>query len=382
VSAIPLSVLDLSPVPQGGGAREALHNTLQLAQSVEHAGYHRYWLAEHHLASGVASSAPAVLIAAVAAATSRIRVGSGAVQLAHSTPLVVAEQFGTLAHLHPGRIDLGLGRSGLRALAERIVAGKKRAAEGEPTAPETRLVDGLLIPAPPARLTIDSSRLFAHANLLGEPEGGALPDYTQSVDDILAFFRGDYHAQDGTPFRAVVAEEADLEFWVLGSSAGPSSKAAGELGLPYAANYHVAPSSVLESVQAYRETFRPSALLDRPHVMVSADVVVADDNSTSHEVALPYGQWVLSIRTGEGAQPYVTPEQAATYVWTDEERALVSDRVATQFVGSPEIVVEKLRTLQKATAADELLITTITHDHEARLRSYELLAQAWNEVDA
>jgi alkanesulfonate monooxygenase SsuD/methylene tetrahydromethanopterin reductase-like flavin-dependent oxidoreductase (luciferase family) len=380
VSAIPLSILDLSPVPRSGDASEALANTLRLAQAAEHAGYHRYWVAEHHLAAGVASGAPAVLIAAIAAITSRIRVGSGAVQLAHSTPLVVAEQFGTLAHLHPGRIDLGLGRSGLRALAERIAASKKRQAAGEPARADARLVDGLLIPAPPARFTVDPVRLSAHANLLGEPEGGALPDYAQSVDDILAFFRGDYHAQDGTPFRTVVAENADLEFWILGSSAGPSSRAAGELGLPFAGNYHVSPSTVLESVQSYREAFRPSKLLDRPYVMVSADVVVADDTGTAHELALPYAQWVLDIRTGEGAKPYATPAQAASRTWTDEERALVGDRVATQFVGTPEIVAEKLRVLQKATGADELLITTITHDFTARLRSHDLLAQAWNQA--
>lgn len=379
MSATPLSILDLSPVPQSGGAGDALAGTLRLAQVAERAGYHRYWVAEHHLVSGVASSAPAVLIAAIAAATSRIRVGSGAVQLAHSTPLVVAEQFGTLAQLHPGRIDLGLGRSGLRALAERLAARTRGPAGAEPGRPEARLVDGLLIPTPPARFAVDPARLFAHANLLGEPDEGALPDYTQAVDDTLAFFRGDYHAQDDTPFRAVVAENADLEFWILGSSAGPSSRAAGELGLPFAANYHVAPSSVLESVRAYREAFRPSKLLDRPYVMVSADVVVAEDNETAHELALPYGQWVLGIRNGTGATPYATPDQAAAHAWTDDERALVADRVATQFVGAPETVVEKLNVLRKATGADELLVTTITHDPAATSRSYELLAQAWKD---
>ena len=379
MSAIPLSILDLSPVPQGGGAGHALANTLRLARAAEHAGYHRYWVAEHHLAPGVASSAPAVLIAAIAAATSRIRVGSGAVQLAHSTPLVVAEQFGTLAHLYPGRIDLGLGRSGLRALADRIAASEQRAAGDKPGKPAAGLVDGLLIPAPPARFTVDPARLLAHANLLGEPEGGALPDYTQAVDDILAFFRGDYHAQDGTPFRAVAAENADLEFWVLGSSAGPSARAAGELGLPFTANYHVAPSTVLESIRSYRDAFRPSKLLDRPYVMVSADVVVAGDNETAHELALPYGQWVLGIRTGTGATSYSTPAEAVTHAWTDEERELVADRVATQFVGTPETVADKLDVLRKATGADELIVTTITHDVTGRLRSHELLAQAWHE---
>ncbi|GFJ87648.1 LLM class flavin-dependent oxidoreductase [Phytohabitans rumicis] len=164
--------------------------------------------------------------------------------------------------------------------------------------------------------------------------------------------------------------------WILGSSAGQSAQVAGALGLPFAANYHVSPASVLEAVEAYREAFRPG-VLDRPHVLVSADAVVAPDDETARELASPYGLWVRSIRSGQGAPPFPSPAEAAAHAWTDEERELVADRIDTQFVGAPETVAEKLRILRDATGADELLVTTITHDHADRVRSYELLAKEW-----
>jgi luciferase family oxidoreductase group 1 len=153
---------------------------------------------------------------------------------------------------------------------------------------------------------------------------------------------------------------------------------AGERGLPFAANYHVSPASVLEAVEAYREAFKPSAWLAEPYVVVSADAVVAEDEATARELASPYALWVRSIRTGAGAMRFATPAEAAAHPWTDADRELVRDRVDTQFTGTPEQVAERLRVLRRVTGADELLVTTITHDHDDRVRSYELLAEAWN----
>ena len=379
MTPIPLSVLDLSPVPSGGTVAGALGNSVDLARQVEGFGYHRYWLAEHHLASGVAASSPAVLAAIIATHTSRVRVGSGAVLLGATSPLLAAEQFGTIAHLYPGRIDLGLGRSSIGRLKQRVASAAAGDGGAPPPAPGAfRSVDGLVLPPAP-RIQLDLARLEAQARLLGMSDDAG-DDYLGQVGDILAFLRDDYRTAEGLELHAPTAGGADVQVWVLGSSAGPSSAAAGELGLPYAANYHVAPSGVLDSVAAYREAFRPSPAWSRPHVMVSADVVVAEDDSTANELATPYAVWVQSIRAGEGAMPYPSPAEAARHVWTDDERTLVADRVATQFVGSPATVVEKLRTLQRATSADELLITTITHDHADRVRSYELLAKAWADA--
>ena len=197
------------------------------------------------------------------------------------------------------------------------------------------------------------------------------------VEDILALLAGTYRAADGQEAHATPGEGAQVQVWILGSSAGQSASVAGELGLRFAANYHVSPGTILEAVKAYRAAFRPSAHLTAPHVTVSADVVVAPDDTTAAELARGYGAWVRSIRTGEGAIKFPTPDEATAYVWADADRALVADRVATQFTGSPKTVTEKLDTLQRVTGADELHITTITHDHADRVRSYELLAQEW-----
>jgi alkanesulfonate monooxygenase SsuD/methylene tetrahydromethanopterin reductase-like flavin-dependent oxidoreductase (luciferase family) len=368
---IPLSVLDLSPVPAGGTGADALRNSVDLAQTAERSGYHRFWVAEHHLTAGVASSAPAVLIALIAGATGRIRVGSGAVQLPNLPPLVVAEQFGTIAALHPGRIDLGLGRFDLRKILT------KQAGAGRPAEPPPgRVVDGLVIPRP-SFYPGDPSVYALLGELLGYDLDEPAPAYTAQIADIQAFLAGSYPGPGGRPVPVLPAEGADPEIWVLGSSPGESARAAGAAGLPFAASYHIQPSGVLDTVAAYREAFRPSEGLAEPYVMVSADVVVADDDASARELALPYGQWVLDIKSGRGAQPYVTPDEARARVWTDEEREAVRDRLETQFVGSPATVVERLRTLALVTGADELLVTTVTTEHADRLRSHELLAKHW-----
>ncbi|WP_214317827.1 LLM class flavin-dependent oxidoreductase [Nonomuraea sediminis] len=359
-----LSILDLAPIVSGGTAGDALRNTLDLARRAERFGYHRYWLAEHHLAPGVAGSAPAVLIGLVAAATSRIRVGSGAVQLGHQTPLSVVEQFGLIDALHPGRVDLGIGRSGQR----RAELAKNAAFERK----EAKVVGGLLIPPPfDWSLLAKHPHLAHHATLLQQP-GARTPDFADQIDDVLAFLYGTHQA------HAIPGEHAEVEVWILGSSGGQSAQVAGERGLPFAANYHVSPSSVLEAVGAYREAFKPSDRLAEPYVIVSADAVVAETEARARELARGYGLWVRSIRTGAGAMPYPTAAEADAHVWTDADRELVRDRIDTQFVGSPEQVAERLRVLRRVTGADELLITTITHDHEDRVRSYELLAETWN----
>jgi luciferase family oxidoreductase group 1 len=365
-SRVPLSVLDLAPIAAGSSVAEALRNTIDLARHAERQGYRRYWLAEHHLNPGVAGASPPLLIQAVAQATRTIRVGSGAVQTGHRTALSVVEEFGILDALYPGRIDLGLGRS-----------GGPRTRDEPPDAQEDRIVDGVLIPR---RYSIGgllrSPRFRAQLELLRQP-GASTPAYERIVDDVLDLLAGRYRSSEGIEVHAVPGERADVEPWVLGSSGGDSAVVAGERGLPFAANYHVSPGTVLEAVAAYREAFRPSERLDAPYVMVSADVVVAADDATARELAAGYGPWVHSIRSGAGAIPFPDPAAAAAHPWSDEDRSLVADRVATQLVGAPATVAERLAALQRVTDADELLVTTITHRHADRIASQALLAEEW-----
>ncbi|MFG2874094.1 LLM class flavin-dependent oxidoreductase [Streptomyces sp. NPDC048337] len=372
MSGIPLGVLDLVPIPSGSTAAQALRNSIDLARRTEEFGYARYWFAEHHLNPGVAGTSPAVVLALTASATRTIRLGSGAVQLGHRTALSTVEEFGLIDALHPGRIDLGLGRS----------AGRSAPPSGEPAAPATPVVGGYT----PNGLRIPDRFSFAH--LLGHPRvalqqkllnlPGAQPqDYAEQVDDVLALLRGEYRTPEGVEAHAVPGEGADVQVWILGSCGGVSAETAGRGGLRFAANYHVSPASVLEAAEGYRAAFKPSAQLDRPYLTVSADVVVAEDDGTARELATGYAPWVRSIRTAEGAIPYPTPAEARALPWSEADRALVADRVDTQFVGSARTVADHLDRLQEATGADELLITTITHDHADRVHSYRLLAEEW-----
>ncbi|MEV5322745.1 MsnO8 family LLM class oxidoreductase [Nonomuraea sp. N2-4H] len=374
-NAIPLSVLDLSPITSGGTAADALHNTLDLARHAERLGYSRYWIAEHHLSPSVAAAAPAVLIALVVSATERLRVGSGAALIANSTPLLLAEQFGTIAQLHPGRVDLGLGRSGSKRFAEVAAESAKAPAGGVAPIGRGAVVDGVVIPARTA-ISFDTELFRIKARLLGQVDG-ADDDYSGQVRDVLRFLRGDYRTDQGISLRALPAENADLQVWVLGSSAGASAAAAGEHGLPYAANYHLGGATVLESVAAYRAAFRPSERLAEPYVMVSADVIVAEDDESAARLAAPTALWVLNMRRGLATGPFPSEAEAEAHEWTDEERTYVADRISTHIAGSPATVTSKLRRLAAVTGADELLITTITARHADRVRSYELLAEAW-----
>jgi alkanesulfonate monooxygenase SsuD/methylene tetrahydromethanopterin reductase-like flavin-dependent oxidoreductase (luciferase family) len=369
-AAVPLAVLDLVPISSGSTATQALRNSIDLAQAAERFGYARYWFAEHHLNPGVAGTSPAVVLALTAAATSTIRIGSGAVQMGHRTALSTVEEFGLIDALHPGRLDLGLGRSG----GGPRVAGPAAA----PPPGNVRLPNGLLIPPrfSPAHL-LGTPRFQMQKTLLQLP--GAEPqNYTEQVGDILALLAGTYKSAEGAEAHVVPGEGADVQIWILGSSGGESAEVAGANGLRFAANYHVSPATVIEAVEGYRAAFRPSADLDRPHVSVSADVVVAADEATARELATGYGLWVRSIRSGEGAIQFPAPNEARAYTWTDADRALVADRVDTQFAGSPGQVADQLEQLREATDADELIVTTITHDHADRVRSYQLLAEEWD----
>jgi luciferase family oxidoreductase group 1 len=241
-------------------------------------------------------------------------------------------------------------------------------------------VNRLLIPGRFSIAHLARSPRFALQGELLQQAGARTPDFGEQVNDILAFLGGTYVSTSGLPAEAVPGTGADAQLWILGSSAGQSAQVAGALGLPFAANYHVSPATVLEAVQAYRAAFRPSAVLAAPHVQVSADVVVAPTDAEARELASGYGLWVRSIRTGDGAMRFPSPSSAAAYLWTDEDRALVSDRVDTQFAGSPATVTKHLRVLQDATDADELLVTTITYSHADRVRSFELLAREWGQA--
>lgn len=372
MTRVPLSILDLAPVSEGSDAATALRNTVELAQRAERWGYRRYWIAEHHFVA-VAAASPALLIGQIAAATNTIRVGSAAVQLSHTTAAAVVESFGTLDAFYPGRIDLGLGRS-----AQRRITTPKTPEAAKPPRPdpprEWREVDGVVIPPPfDLRGLLGSGRIRATMSILQQPEAVA-PDFAEQVGDIIAMIAGTYEV-DGFDLHAVPGEGAALTPWIFGSSKGQSARLAGALGLPFVASYHITPATALDAVDAYRAAFVPSATLERPYVVLSADVVVADDTATARHLASSYGHWVYSIRAGGGAIPYPDPD--ACEPLTAEQLEVVRDRVATQFVGNPDEVAERLETLQRATGADELVITSVTHRHADRLRSHELIAKRW-----
>jgi alkanesulfonate monooxygenase SsuD/methylene tetrahydromethanopterin reductase-like flavin-dependent oxidoreductase (luciferase family) len=371
----PLTVLDLVPISTGSNATQALRNSIDLAQQTERLGYTRYWFAEHHLNPGVAGTSPAVVLALTAAATSAIRLGSGAVQMGHRTALSTVEEFGLLDALHPGRFDLGLGRSGGRpreAKAPALVGGGAAA-----TVTDGRTPNGLLIPPRfDIRPLLGSPRFALQKKLLQLPHAEP-QNYTEQVGDVLALIAGTYRSAEGEEAHVVPGEGAALQLWILGSSGGESAEVAGRNGLRFAANYHVSPATVLEAADGYRAAFRPSAELSQPYVSVSADVVVADTETEARDLAAGYGLWVRSIRTAEGAIQFPTPAEARRHAWTEADRELVADRVDTQFTGTPGQVADQLERLRDATGADELIITTITHDHADRVRSYQLLAEEW-----
>ena len=321
---VPLSVLDLSPVSKGSDAGAALRNTLDLARATEALGYHRYWLAEHHNMPGIASAATAVLIGHVADATERIRVGSGGIMLPNHAPLVVAEQFGTLEAFHPGRIDLGIGR-----------------------APGT-----------------DQRTALA----LRGPGGLSAENFPEQLTELLGYFE----PSDTRAVNAVTAEGNRPPVWLLGSS-GFSAQLAGALGLPFSFAHHFAAENTIPAVQLYRDNFRPSEVLAEPYVMLGTSVVAAETDEQAQFLAGPSGLTFLSLRRGRPI-PLPTPEEAATYPYTDVDRAFLDDRFSSSVIGSPETVRKNLEQLLADTGANELMVTTMVHGHADRVRSYELLA--------
>ena len=325
---VPLSILDLSPIVEGADAATALRNSLELARHADAWGYQRYWVAEHHNMDGVASSATAVLVGQVAACTERIRVGSGGVMLPNHAPLVIAEQFGTLATLFPGRIDLGLGR-----------------------APGTD------------RLTMRALR----RHLDSDDEQG----FPRDVLELIAYLEP---AQPEQAVRAIPGVGTQVPIWLLGSSLY-SAQLAAQLGLPFAFASHFAPDLLLHALEVYREGYRPSPRWPRPHAMVGVNVIVApsDDEAAWHFTSLQ--QRFLGMQRGRrGPLPRpVAPEVMAT-LWSPREQEAVQGMLAAAAVGSPPRVREQLDHLLGLTQADELIVACAVHDHAARLRSYELLA--------
>jgi alkanesulfonate monooxygenase SsuD/methylene tetrahydromethanopterin reductase-like flavin-dependent oxidoreductase (luciferase family) len=365
---VPLSILDLATISEGCDAASALRNTVDLARHAEQWGFKRYWIAEHHFVA-VASSSPAVLIGQIAAATNTIRVGAAAVQLGQTTAIAVVESFGMLEAFHPGRIDLGVGRSGQR----RREALKESRPKPKPPR-EWRDVDGVIVPPPfDISALMRNPRLRARMSVLQQPEAVA-PDFGEQVADILALLDGSYEI-DGVDAHAVPGDRVGLTPWVFGSSKGQSAQVAGARGLPFVASYHITPATTLDAIDAYRAAFQPSEAVPEPYVVVSADVVVAEDSATARHLASSYGHWVYSVRAGDGAIPYPNPDTVEPL--SEEQLEIVKDRTATQFVGNPDEVAEKLDTLQRVTAADELVITSVTHRHADRLRSHELIAKRW-----
>jgi luciferase family oxidoreductase group 1 len=327
--SVPLSILDLAPVGDGSTAQDAVRATVELAKHVDELGFTRFWLAEHHSMPGIASSAPAVLIGAVAAATERIRVGSGGVMLPNHAPLVVAEQFGTLAALHPGRIDLGLGR-----------------------APGTD------------RLT--AAALRRSAEQLG-PD-----DFPQQLGELACFLAGEF--PEGHPYRAIQAVPHAPEvppIWLLGSSLY-SAELAGVLGLPFAFAHHFSGTHTLPALDRYRTVFRPSAALEQPYAILTVQAVCAPDDVTADRIALPAALSFLRLRQGRPG-PLPTPEQASAHPWSPQERAFVAQRREGQAIGGPDTVREALSKLLAATEADELMLSTLVHSPVDRLRSTDLI---------
>ncbi|GAA5183295.1 LLM class flavin-dependent oxidoreductase [Rugosimonospora acidiphila] len=324
---VPLSVLDLAPVAANGNAGEALRHTTALAVRTEDLGYRRFWVAEHHNMPAIASSSPAVLLAHLAAATSTIRVGSGGVMLPNHAPLVVAEQFGTLEALHPGRVDLGIGR-----------------------APGTDQVTALAL-----RRTM---------------EGLSAEAFPQELADLMSYFTGD------EPRLRITATPGlgDMPaIWLLGSS-GFSAQLAGILGLPFSFAHHFSSANTLPALALYRQNFRPSQWLDKPYAMIAVNAVCAETDERAEYLAGPAMLSFLRMRTGR-PQPLATPEEAARYPYTELEREVSAQRFEGQAMGSPETVARQLSELRERTGADELMLTTMVYDVEDRIRSFELIAK-------
>ncbi len=320
-----LSVLDLAPVPQGSTPGDALRNTLNLAQHVERLGYRRYWLAEHHNMIGIASAATAVVIGYVAGGTHTIRVGSGGIMLPNHAPMVIAEQFGTLESLYPGRIDIGLGR-----------------------APGT-----------------DQRTLRA---LRRDP--AAADNFPHDVLELQAFLGP---LQPGQMVQAVPGTGLNVPIWILGSSLFGAQLAAA-LGLPYAFASHFAPDALMQALQVYRAKFQPSPQLDRPHAMVGVNVIAADTDAEARRLFTSAQQSFTNLFRGTRGLLQPPIGDIETY-WSPSEKAQASNMLSCSIVGGPDTVRRGLEHLIAETAADELMVASAIYDHAARRHSYTILAE-------
>ncbi|QGW65253.1 MsnO8 family LLM class oxidoreductase [Lysobacter soli] len=323
---IPISVLDLAPITEGSDATQAFANTLDLARHAERFGYQRYWLAEHHNMPGIASAATAVLIDHVACGTSTIRVGAGGIMLPNHAPLQVAEQFGTLASLYPGRIDLGLGRA----------PGTDHA-----TAHALR-------------------RYFEAADM-----------FAQDVVELLHYFEP---VQPGQAVRAVPGAGVDVPVWLLGSSLF-SARLAAQLGLPFAFASHFAPDAMDHALTMYRREFKPSRRLDKPHTMLALNVVGAHDNAEARRLFTTLQQSFVNLRRGHPGLIPAPIDDIETY-WNPLEKSGVQQALACSVVGDEQTVREGIAAFIERHKPDELLITANVFEHAARVRSFEIAAQA------
>jgi luciferase family oxidoreductase group 1 len=325
-----LSVLDLAPVPAGSTPSEALRNSVDLAAHVEGQGYRRYWVAEHHNRPGIASSSPAVLLAHVAAATSSIRLGSGGVMLANHAPLAVAEQFGMLEALNPGRIDLGVGRA------------------------------------------VGSDDATARAL---RSDDQTVERFSTLVTELLAFFTGRSSGADPSAHVVAIPGRGLLpQVWVLGASTA-SAQVAARLGLPFSFAHHFNPDATLEAVRVYWRSFKPSPFSSTPRVMVALAVICAEDDERAQWLAGPVGlAFVRAARGGSGPLP--SPDEAASHRYQPGERAMATARLQAQAVGGPDRVRRRLHELATATCARELMLVTMVHGHGDRIESYRLVADA------
>jgi luciferase family oxidoreductase group 1 len=329
---VPFSVLDLSPIVQGSTAAQALDNTRDLARHAERWGYRRFWVAEHHNMPGIASAATAVVIGHVAAGTSKIRVGSGGIMLPNHSPLVIAEQFGTLESLFPGRIDLGLGRA----------------------------------PGTDQRT----------ARALRRDKQDVSDAFPQDVVELQKYLGAD---GANLPVRAVPGAGLRVPIWLLGSSLF-SAQLAASLGLPFAFASHFAPEALEQALDLYRETFRPSATLEKPYAMAAVPIVAADSDAAAARLFTSLQQSFLNLHRGRAGQ-MPPPVDDMDGLWSPAERAGVQQTFREAILGSPATVKSGIEAFLARTGVDELLVTAMIYDHTARLRSFELVAQVRDEMN-
>ena len=333
ITKIPFSVLDLSPVFEGETAGDALRRTLNLAQTVEDLGYQRFWLAEHHNMPGIASAATSVVIGYVAGNTRKIRVGSGGIMLSNHAPIVIAEQFGTLESLYPGRIDLGLGRA----------PGTDR----------------------PATLALRRT-----LNNTGE-------EFPEQLEELRFFFQKSVEHQK---VQAVPGAGLNIPIWLL-SSSGFSAHLAGVLGLPFGFAAHFSPEHTLPSLELYRKVFQPSDDLEKPHAMVCLNIVAAETDEEAEYLATSQYQSFLNLVRGKpGKIP--PPVSDMNAIWNAQEKALVNSRTGGSIIGGKETVKRKLETFLDESKADEIMVNAMVFDQSKRLRSYEIVAEIFSEKSA